>query len=498
MTRPCNLISVVDAKRSMSEDDFAAYMQIYGVKISKEDSNGGLKSHELDCLISLCLELAHCKNLTPNVFDKYFLGYVIPQIGKEFDLLRMGNEDIIDIELKSQDDIGKIKQQLKIDKHFLSPTGKNLKLFSYIREGDKSVIYKLNDSDEVIKIGIEDLCAEISLQSAESLDDLNTCFDPTCYLVSPFNNVDKFIEGKYFLTQHQEQIKREVIDLAKNGGVCCVTGAAGTGKTLLIYDIAKSFIDLGKCVMIFHCANLNSGQIELISKHGWSIFQAKEILVKDTSDAELIIIDEAQRARYEQFLKLQQMIGDTVSKRCCYIFSYDQMQYLYKGEHDLNIPSRIAAIGNIKSFMLTAKIRTNPGISSFIRALTNKHVSKWECDSNNIEIYFVNDRSRAKYLLEYLQNSGWKVLQYTPSKRDTPFHYEDYRVYGVPSAHAVIGQEFDNVAAVIDETFCYAVDGKLSSQDLPGKTQNWYDQERMLFQILTRTRKQRKVEHETE
>ena len=51
--------------------------------------------------------------------------------------------------------------------------------------------------------------------------------------------------------------------------------------------------------------------------------------------------------------------------------------------------------------------------------------------------------------------------------------------------HAVIGQEFEKVAAVIDEHFGYDDDGKLVNA-APG----WYSLPQMLFQILTRTREE--------
>ena len=35
-------------------------------------------------------------------FNDFYIGYIIPQIGKEFDLLKITDNNIIDIELKSQ------------------------------------------------------------------------------------------------------------------------------------------------------------------------------------------------------------------------------------------------------------------------------------------------------------------------------------------------------------------------------------------------------------
>lgn len=38
--------------------------------------------------------------LSYSAFDGYYVGYAIKQIGKEFDLLRFGDDKILNIELK--------------------------------------------------------------------------------------------------------------------------------------------------------------------------------------------------------------------------------------------------------------------------------------------------------------------------------------------------------------------------------------------------------------
>ena len=156
-------------------------------------------------------------------------------------------------------------------------------------------------------------------------------------------------------------------------------------------------------------------------------------------------------------------------------------------EQRWDIPSKISGIQGMRLFELKEKIRTNPEIASFVRALFNRHMGK--CQSNNIEIYFFHNRTHARDMLKYLHDLGWQVLQYTPSKDGRCFQYENYELPNAPSAHSVIGQEFDRVATVIDEAFYYADDGELLSKSIPGETPNFYPQEKMLFQILTRTRK---------
>ncbi|PFR36152.1 ATP-binding protein, partial [Bacillus cereus] len=55
-----------------------------------------------------------------------------------------------------------------------------------------------------------------------------------------------------------------------------IEGGAGTGKTLLVYDFAKQYINMGKKVAIIHCGNLNEGHSKLISNHSWNIIHVRE------------------------------------------------------------------------------------------------------------------------------------------------------------------------------------------------------------------------------
>lgn len=80
-----------------------------------------------------------------------------------------------------------------------------------------------------------------------------------------------------------------------------------------------------------------------------------------------------------------------------------------------------------------------------------------------------------------LKEKGWVVVNYTPGTCST-FKYEDYYIKRAKSTHKVIGQEFDNVVAIIDDSFSYDENNKLLAGD------SRYSQRQMLYQILTRTR----------
>ena len=85
-------------------------------------------------------------------------------------------------------------------------------------------------------------------------------------------------------------------------------------------------------------------------------------------------------------------------------------------------------------------------------------------------------------MLQKLLNEGWEIPSYTPGTRSI-FDYEKYFPSNKMCAHSVIGQEFNNVAIVIDEHFKYTKNGKLTASN------QYYSQRQMLYQIITRARK---------
>ena len=101
----------------------------------------------------------------------------------------------------------------------------------------------------------------------------------------------------------------------------------------------------------------------------------------------------------------------------------------------------------------------------------------------HIELIYSSDYSSAKKLLQSLSDKGWKIPNYTPETR-TFFHYEKYASDDKESAHSVIGQEFDKIVIVIDNYFKYDSSVQLTADN------SYYSQRQMLYQIITRTRKE--------
>src|SRR5690606_21529716 len=116
---------------------------------------------------------------------------------------------------------------------------KEIFVFTYVAEEQK--LYSINENQDVFELNIKRLLAAIASQNVTVITEINNYFNPSNYLVSPFNSTQEFVKGKYFLTTHQEEIKNIILNQLKlsNYSILSIKGKAGTGKTLLTYDIAN-------------------------------------------------------------------------------------------------------------------------------------------------------------------------------------------------------------------------------------------------------------------
>ena len=470
--RNINILSIIEAYRKLSNTLFQKLMNSYEI-------TSGIKNYELNGIEAFVDELLKANN-NISIVNRYYLGYSIPQIGKEFDLLRFGHNYIINIEIKTESSIEKILKQQQKNKYYLSFLDKPLHIYTFISNENK--LYKLvirNNGDEIEEITFNELCNILMSQEVVTFNNIDDLFNPSDYLVSPFNSPEKFMSEGYFLTVQQEQIYKEIqtklSDTVTN--FIALTGGAGKGKTLLTYHIAKETIQRGKKVLILHCAPLNSGHQILMDEYNWSIYMPK--YAPNTIDFDLIIIDEAQRMYPYQFDKYIREVR-TLNKKC--IFSYDEKQYLRDNEKQYHTKERIEKELLCTPYKLTDKIRTNKEIAYFIRQLFNIKKNIPNIDYTNIELTYCKDCYSAKLLLQELLERGWKTPNYTPGTRSF-FHYEAYLSNDTESAHSVVGQEFNNVVVVIDESFKYNSQGDLIADN------TYYSQRQMLYQIITRTRK---------
>lgn len=225
--------------KPLNNDEFNKYLK----NISKSKREIKVRDYERDNLYQLINLLS--TNCTLMTLNGFYYSYTIDQIGKEFDLIKISKDFVLNIEVKSEfTSIEKIKNQLLLNIHYLKNINPVVKTYTFI--ANTNSFYKLNHELELVETDLNDLKCFMELAVQYINNDLDKIITPSHYLVSPFNNIDKFMNGKYFLTLQQQQIKNEILkDIfeCKQYKFYKILGDAGTGKTLLIYDIAK---DLSK------------------------------------------------------------------------------------------------------------------------------------------------------------------------------------------------------------------------------------------------------------
>ena len=469
--RELNLISLLDAYRRLEPVLFDSYLNYHSINLKRSELN------DISKLVSEVKKI----NSKMVIFDKYFIGYKIPQIGKEFDLLRIDRDIVLNIEVKQKSTVDKIQKQLERNKYYLSFLNKEIQCFTYI--SDENKLYVINNNNQLVQTNIRQLLSVIASQNVEKTTDIDSYFNPSNYLVSPFNSTNEFIKGRYFLTTHQENIKNEILEKinSPSTSILSIKGKAETGKTLLIYDIAKEILK-EEDVLVIHCGHLNDGHNILIQDFNWDIISAKHIFIQDFSTYKLVVLDEAQRV-YPNFF--DHVIKEVKKNNSNCILSHDERQTLSKSEINYKIPTKIESKITYPTFELTNKIRTNKEVATFIDCIFNKDKLYTKQRNNSIDITFLENIDETIEFITQLKNQGWKIINYTPDGYRT-IPYERFRIMEESiNSHTVIGQEFDNVVAIIDEHFYYE-NNQLSTRGYSKAP--YYHPTKMLYQIISRTR----------
>ena len=289
------------------------------------------------------------------------------------------------------------------------------------------------------------------------------------------------------MNNHQSEIKCKIsnaIDENKSK-FFGLTGAPGTGKTLLLYDIATTLSTKGK-VLVIHCGILSPGHQELDNLFdNINIIPAGDLRYEiDLSQYKYILVDETHRMYWPQFEDIVKEI-DT-SSNAVGIFSYDINQTLSKYEVESNIAERISKLASVQIFELSDKIRTNPEISSFIKRLLDLTSHDIKNSYPSIDLVFAESEQQITEILKHYQQHDYTFIRYSgsnfsPSIYDNINHLTSHDF----DTHHVIGQEYDKVVMVLGKNFQYNDEKKLISHQHPNPD---YLYRQLLFQGLTRTR----------
>ncbi|MCH5323440.1 MAG: hypothetical protein J1E31_07715 [Helicobacter sp.] len=177
MQKPVNLLEICNLfkeKELLSDTKIKEFLQIQNCR-----------EYEIEALYILCEKLKELNDECFDVFEGYYINYKIPQIGKEFDLVRFEKSKIINIELKSEEiEINKILDQLKRNYYYFSPFKRKICCYTFIAAQRK--LYQYLETEEKLKeVEISNLFQVLKDFEGEQKH-LDTLFAPINYLIFSF------------------------------------------------------------------------------------------------------------------------------------------------------------------------------------------------------------------------------------------------------------------------------------------------------------------------
>ncbi|RXT26844.1 hypothetical protein BVJ53_05690 [Lacticaseibacillus chiayiensis] len=168
--------------------------------------------------------------------DGWFLGTdlgVVP----DFDVLWYGQKFVLNINLKhvwlstmSKKTVRTFKTQARIFR-LLSP---DLLVCNIVFDAHEKTFFKL-ENDSLIEISVNYLLKLMNGKNGLQQNQVAN-LSSSSFLISPLTDTEGFLSDKYWLAEDQESIKQ----VCSQPGVFGVQGKAGSGKSLIAFDLAKS------------------------------------------------------------------------------------------------------------------------------------------------------------------------------------------------------------------------------------------------------------------
>lgn len=373
--------------------------------LSERDRPLKVRAWEINSMRALVDQL---EKYMPEVYRlRLFYSFQILRLGKEFDLLQVKENQIVNIELKSgavSEDA--IRRQLIQNRYYLAILGRPVRSYTYISSQNRLV--RLTNHDHIVEAEWEQLCAELQEKSADFSGDLEDLFQAEWYLISPLTQPERFLKKEYFLTAQQKDIERQILKSIriKRGGYYHFSGLPGTGKTLLLYDIAMK-LSGRQMVCIIHCGA--SGQ-------EWKRLHERLRRIVWVSDSQItaemrldeygtVLVDEAHLLDKETLENIVEAAG----KRPV-IFTSDCEDQLSPEEVDQSVKLGIAKLPEIQTFRLTNRIRTNEEISSFVQNMM--HIPDYKSGRRfpHVTVFYANDDQEAANLIQDGKKQGYQHL----------------------------------------------------------------------------------------
>lgn len=394
-------------------------------------------------------------------FGGWFLGtdlLIVP----DFDVVLNLEAGIINLDLKHENGNQKLAE---IEKKFVAQNRMfrilNCKAINlvFLADSEKLLQYKDSIFTEVSFSRLAQFirCNQIIYQN--KLKDL----DSQDYLIAPLQNIEKFLEGRYWLTEKQQSIVNNI----STCGIYGIEGAAGTGKTLIAYDFIRRYGNQKKILLIFS-GNLRKEHEKLASKFEKVEFiSAKDVTEDILNEFEVVIVDESQRLHGW----VRQIIAPwarTHSSDKSIVFLYDVNQALGPKDAGVlmsNLCRTFEKDGVGSVYKLRKGMRSNPYIEAFVRNVFSldkkptKDISLEKMKSRIDVRYFASAEMAIPWIQTQI-NNGYVFITPTGDNRN-PASADQFMNLKSINTHEIIGGEIDKVVTYIDNAVKYNNKGKL-------------------------------------
>ena len=412
-----------------------------------------ISPHESASLCSLTDLLAGCMKDASfpytewiSFFDGFFFSYTIEHIGKEFDLLKFSadGEYAINIELKSED-IGeeKIKKQLEQNRYYLAHAVHELYSFTYVMS--TGTIYCLDGRNKLCPYPAAELAKVLCRPVFQDclVEGVDRFFKSSDYLISPVAAPEKFLQGHYFLTNQQSSFRQTILDLVskEKSPVISVTGSAGTGKTLLLFDLAVSLSRDGR-VLLIHSGALRQGHF-VINENLKDVDIVSADSAGDLSvllpGYAFLLVDEADHLSRES---LERCLTQAKKQEIPVILAYDTHQLLREVLPQVQVSDILdyMSLSSTLTLAFTGHIRINRPVYSFLRTLLHLTDHPGHPDYSCIDVLYAASAQERDLLVKYYTSEGYLLIN-TVSEEGR--------------GDAVIAQEYYKVIMVIEGAFHY-------------------------------------------
>ena len=427
----------------------------------------------------------------------FYYSFVLPKLGKEFDLLRISDDCIINIELKSEAvSESAIKKQLMQNRYYLSMLEKPIYSYTYI--SNKNRLVRLSNTDKIVDTEWDILVDNLSRQDDIYDGNIEELFKEDKYIISPLTDPDRFLRKDYFLTSQQKDIENKILLHLKDNqySVQGFSGSPGTGKSLLLYDIAMKLsnkdyvclLHLGEAPLElvklnsrlkrvdFWCVNVEMDTVNYVGENalvenavpendavekavvennaengivnngkGGGCIEEIDVDEIDLDKYSVICIDEAHRITKDI---LTRICTKAYSAKIPVIFSYATESVLLGTQKAELGSALIESIDSFEKYQLTNRIRVNSEISSFVHSIIapNQHIHRDKYPSINIA--YANNIQEAMVIINNYNLKGYTYIY------DRRLHNEISSCQSVDVKSAVC-KEFERVIMLIDESFYY-------------------------------------------